>query len=604
MLARLVKAGKLPPVEERLPNNPVVVQPAERTGVYGGTWRAPLLGTSDVPWLRRTIGYEALTRWDPTGTKVVPSIAESFESSPDAREYTITLRRGMRWSDGAPFTADDLVFAYDEVLLNTDLMPVTRPAFVSGTKPAALTKVDDRTVRLTFDRPNATLPTMLAGTAGGDSGGLTQYPQHYMKQFHPKHSPDAEERAKDEGFDTWVEMFLAKGDPWVNKDLPRLHAWMLTGELGEGAQLRAERNPYYWKVDDRGRQLPYIDTVAFDVMTNLEAILLKATNGEFDFLTRHINTLSNKPVLGRGREDGDYDFVGMQTTFMNDMHIGLNLNHEDQTLRSIFQNKDFRIGLSHAINRQEMSVAVWQRQGTPWQAAPLEASRFYDEEMAHQYLEYDVDRANDHLDRAGLTKRDESGFRLRPDGKRLSFQVEIATPALVTFWVDGMGLVVDYWKEVGVDARIKNEDRTLFGERTAANKHDAYVWLGPGGLADEILKTYCYFPSVAVNQAWAVLWSQWFLSRGASGEEPPAAPKRQMELYWQLLEEPDEAKRDDLYRQILSIAKDEFYVIGTILTKDAYGIVRNNFHNVPEGIPDSDTFSTPALTNPEQYFIE
>ncbi len=599
-LAKLVKDGKLPKVSERLPKNPLVVRPTKDVGVYGGTFKSVMLNAADTPWLGRTVGYEALLRFDPTGTKVVPNIAEAVNASSDGREFTIKLREGMKWSDGKPFTADDIVFAMNDVLLNKEINPVTPDWITSDGKPATATKVDDVTVKVTFPKTNGLFYTKLAYTGGA----LTAFPRHYMEEFHKKYNSDVEALAKKEKLAGWVDLWGGKADGWANADLPTLRGWVVKNPLGKGNRVVVERNPYYWKTDPDGSQLPYIDAVNFDVISDAQVILLKATNGEIDMSSRHINTLPNKPILAKGREKGQYHFITLENTVMNDLVISLNLNHKNPVLRKIFQNKDFRIGLSHAINREEMIKSVFQRQGEPWQPSPDDRSEFYDEEFSKQYTEYDVDLANSFLDKAGLSKKDGEGFRLRPDGKRLIFQVEVASPALTPSWVDGTQMVTEFWRKVGVDAKTKNEDRTLFYERKdyPANEHDAGVWMGDGGLKIEVLEPRWYFP-FSTESIYAQNWQAWFNSFGKEGEKPPAAPLKQMQLYRQLIGTVDETEQKAIYKQILQIAKEQFYCIGTVRIPNTYGIVKDNLHNVPDNMPEASIMSTPALSNPEQWYF-
>ncbi|MGW5362200.1 ABC transporter substrate-binding protein [Actinopolymorpha pittospori] len=598
-LSTLVEQGKLPKLAERMPKIPLVVQNTESVGVYGGTWRSVLLNAADTSWLARTIGYETLLRWDTTGTKVIPNIAEGIEGSDDGREFRIRLREGMKWSDGQPFTADDLMFAYNDVMLNKEISPVVSDYITSDGVPAKLEKVDTHTVLVTFPKPNGLFYRKLAY-----QGALISYPRHYLEQFHKDHNPEAVRMAKEEKLTDWTDLFGARADRWANADLPTLCAWEIQNPLGTGNQVVAVRNPYYWKTDPNGSQLPYIDRVVFNVISDAQVILLRATAGEIDMSTRHINTLPNKPVLASGRGKGKYHFITLENTVMNDLVLSLNLNHKDPVLRQIFQNKDFRIGLSHAIDRPEMIKSVWQRQGVPWQAAPDDRSEFYDEEFATQFTAYDPDRANDHLDRVGLTRKDGEGFRLRPDGKRLVFQIEVASPAVTPSWVDGTEMVTEYWRKVGVDVRTKSEDRTLFYERKdpLANQHDAGVWSGDGGLKIEIVEPRWYFP-FSNESLYAVLWADWFSSRGKRGQKPSGATLRQMELYWQLTATVDVEQQKQLFREILKIAKEQFYCIGTVRIPNTYGIVKDNFYNVPNNLPESAVMNTPAPGNPEQWFI-
>lgn len=601
-LAERVKAGELPALEERLPAEPLVVEPIDRTGTYGGTWNTALLGPEDQAWLERTVGYEPLLRWNIEWTEPIPNVAESVDQSPDGNEFVIKLRDGLKWSDGEPLTADDLMFAYENVLLNTKLMPVTPTFLVNGGETAKLRKTDDLTVQVTFAEPNGLFLEQLALLGSGED--LITYPRHYLEAFHQDFTKSADADASEAGFESWTELLLARSESFQNADKPSVYAWILTKALGDGSTVSAERNPYYWKVDPDGRQLPYIDQVSMDVASDAEVILLKATNGELSFHTRHINGLANKPVLADSREKGNYDFVTLQSSFMNEVVVFLNLSHDNKVKREVFNNKDFRIGLSHAINRDEINTAVFQDVGEPWQAAPAPESKFYIEEFGTQYTEYDVDLANETLDRAGFAERNADGIRLGPDGKPISIDLEVVDPSILPGWLDVANLVVGYWKEVGVNARTRPEDRTLFAERTEANQHDAGVWVGPGGLGDETRRPFFYLPSIAFEQAFAPKWAQWYMSRGAQGEEPPAAAREQIELFWQFAETPDPDERDDLFQQIIEIAQEQFWVIGTVRVPEAYGILSNNFHNVPETIPESFDFATPAGTNPCQYFID
>jgi peptide/nickel transport system substrate-binding protein len=281
----------------------------------------------------------------------------------------------------------------------------------------------------------------------------------------------------------------------------------------------------------------------------------------------------------------------------------LNLTSRDPVKRDVFGSKDFRIGLSYAIDRAQIIGAVHARQGEPWQVAPNKGSEFYDEEMAKQYTDHDVDLANQHLDRAGLTERDGSGLRLGPDGKPVRFTVMVGSGAGKPHLADSLELVRGYWREVGIDVSVKPEDLTLFGERQLANQTDAAVWDGDGGL-DTIRTPAYYLPTGANNTSYAQGWAQWYQSGGASGEEPPAPVRRQFALYERLLVTPGAAQRSALMKQILAIAKQEFYAIGISTAVPGYGVVKENFHNMVPETFFAASFPYPGVTGPEQYFIE
>ncbi|SEE85603.1 ABC transporter substrate-binding protein [Ruania alba] len=605
-LAARVEAGDLPPVEERLPSAPSVVEPVDRVGIYGGSWRTAMLGAANSgAWVDFTIGGEYLVTFQPNTTDmtaqgVVANVAESFEYSDDSTQYTFTLREGMRWSDGEPLTADDIMFWYEAVFLNDDLYPAKTSWLTSAGEPVVVEKLDDYTVTFTFAQPNGLFLSKMAQE--GDQ--ITRSPKHYLSQFHPDYADDIDALIAEEGASSWVELFAAKGGTfdtrYNNPELPTLSAWVLDHGLNEDVQeFVATRNPYYWKVDPEGSQLPYIDTVNFPVYSDVEALTLNAINGELDFHFPNIGQSTNKPLFAENREDGNYDFISIERSHSVAPVIQLNLAHQDAVKREIFQNKDFRIGLSHAINRQAIIDAVYARQGEPYQASPRPSSEFYDEEMAHQYTEYDVDLANEFLDRAGYTETNGNGIRLGPDGNPISFEVEAMVQR--TPDVDSMQFVKDDWQAVGIEITIKSEDPSLYTERLNGNQHDAAVHFATGGL-NALVEPSMYFPFGPFSR-YALPWMQWYTSRGEAGEEPIEPVKRQMELYDELTTVADADRQKEILTEILQIAKEEFYTIGISLWADAFGIVKNDFHNVPENLVTG-AYPNPASTNPCQYFRE
>jgi peptide/nickel transport system substrate-binding protein len=609
----MVQAGDLPPVEERLPANPLVVEPFESLGQYGGTWRSALRGGQDNAWLTRILGYDFLVRWDPNWEEVIPNLAESFESNADATEYTFTLREGTKWSDGEPFTADDIVFWYEAVIANEDYV-ATHPVgswLMGGDEPVVVEKVDDYTVKFLFAEPNGLFLQRLATPSGAEP---TRYPEHYCSQFHGAYTEDLDELIAENEATDWVNLFELKcggipGAPyealWYNADLPTLYAWDITTPYGgNSTQVVAERNPYYWKVDTEGRQLPYIDRLVAEIGDDVQVLVLKAMNGEIDMQDRHIASLDNKAVFADNMETGDYHFFDTIPSSMNTNAIAFNLTHKDPVKREIFQNQDFRIALSHAINRQEIIDVVYVGQGEPYQLAPRPTSPFYNERLAKQYTEYDPDLANEMLD-AIYPDKNADGIRLGPDGNPIAFNVEVDATQLDR--VNVLELVKGYWEAVGIQANIVSEDRSLLYTRKNGNEHDVAVWGGDGGL-DVILEPRWYFPFS--DESWfAEAWVTWYNNPSGEGalaapEEPPAEAMRQMELYDQIKASGDPAEQAELMNEILEIAADQFYAIGISLNPPGYGIVKNNFHNVPSPHANAWLYPQPGPVNPPQFWIE
>ncbi len=595
MLAALVAAGTLPKLADRLPKNPMVVQIVDRLGSYGGTWRTAGVGVEDASsWMLQTMFYDNIVAWDSAFkgngsiSDVKPNLAESFTSNKEGTEYTFKLRQGIKWSDGKPFTADDVVFAVNDIQVHKDVTPSPSARFrgLDG-KPAKATKVDDFTVTITFPSPNG---LFLQGMCSA-GGHVLAAPKHYLQQFHGDYMTGTKPA-------DWVKAFAAKNNPFNNADRPTLTAWKVVTGVSSGSQAVAERNPYYWKTDTAGRQLPYLDKVVYSVVADAEVALAQALNGQIDLHSRTINTTRNKPVLADARQRSGFAFFEVKTGIMNHDEIMFNLTHKDPVKRQIFGNKDFRIGLSHAINRQELIDAVYAGQGKPWQVAPRPGSPFSDDAMGTQYTEYSVDKANQFLDKAGFAKSGQS--RLGPDGKPIEFVVLIPTNNPTS--AQAFEFIGRAWAAVGIKATVQSVDETLWFERTTAGNHDVSVGKGDGG-DNPILYPYRYIPFAPRTSHFATEWARWFESKGASGEKPPANVEKWQANYRQIQGITDSAEALKLMKEILAGLKEEFITIGTVLPIDGYGIVKNNVHNVPKSIPGDLTFPNLAAAHPEQFFM-
>jgi peptide/nickel transport system substrate-binding protein len=545
-------------------------------------------------------------RWTPDWSAVEPDMAESWDISPDGVTYTFHLREGMKWSDGKPFTSKDILFYMEDIYGNEELNPAGQQAhFKIGGKPAEVSAPDDNTIVFKFAGPNG---LFLQRVATPDLLGVFNTQAEYAKQFHPKYNDKADEEAKAAQFPSWVEQFQAKvtfGPGGVNArisniDLPTINGWVYKNAVGDGERVVTERNPYYWKVDPEGNQLPYIDRVIFEVVQDRDGLLLKALNGEIEMMDRNFNTLANKPVVVENAEKGGYRVYPETQSSSNTNAISLNLTHKNPVLNKVFNDKQFRIALSHAINRQEIIDTVYLGQGEAAQVAPLAGTEFYDEEMTKQYTEYDPEKAKQILTDAGY-KLGADGLWADAEGNPIKFVIESATG--VGDRADAMELVVQYWKAIGVGVELSVIERTLFYTRKEANDHDANVWGADGGIG-AVLEPRFIFPNGGESN-YGEGWQYWYNNpKDERAIEPPEAPKKQMELYDQLKAEPDAAKQTELFKQIVQIAKEQFYTIGVSTQPDLYGIVKNNFHNVPESMVSAYLYPTPAPSNPVQFFID
>jgi peptide/nickel transport system substrate-binding protein len=593
-LAAQVKEGKLPALAARMPKTPLVIKPGERLGTYGGVWRSALRGTNDQSYLRRLVSYDSLVRYDAEAKRIIPNLAESWTISPDDKSYTFKLREGIKWSDGANFTSDDIMYWYAaKVKKLTDGNRLD----VGTCAPQA---VNANTVKFDCAKPYGMLLDNLAGP-GGDE--LLSFPQHFMKQFH-QDTANAENLKKmmaDTKIVKWENLFALRGDSYKTAGKPTLAAWRVL-EPYTGTRVIFERNPYYWKIDTAGNQLPYLDRVSFEVAQDNEVLLLKGLNGEFDFHARHFNTLANKAVVFQNKERGKYDIVDMITTDANYMAIHLNLSHADPARRALFAKKDLRIGLSHAINRKEIIDLVFLGAGVPWQSAPRKESPFYHERLATQYTEYSVAKANEFLDKAGAPK-DASGQRM-VDGKPLAIRVSVRAdrPEMQ----QSLQLIQKHWAAVGVKLDLDVSERSLFRQRFNGNQHDAAADDVEVGGADFMSNPDNYVPMDNTSY-FGTGWYYWLDGRRGDAKahiEPPAAVKRAHELYVQAGQISEPVTRVRLIREMLDIAADQFYSIGIAKPTDFYGVVSRKMRNVPRKQIDSYSLAFPGPYAPEQFFIQ
>lgn len=600
VLDAAVASGELPPVAERLPANPLVITPVESVGTYGGTWHSALRGGLDNAWIGRTVAYDGLVRYDREWKEIIPNLAESWEVSEDSRTFTFKLRDGLKWNNGKPFTSADIAFAVELF---------GEPTYGAGTfmknpnNPVKVEIVDDTTFSFVFEKPNGVIMDELASINGLTIVSLNK---EYCSQFYPKYNENAAAEAKAAGFETW-ELWMTDRCSWAtetirwgNPELPMMNAWMIEEPLkGDSTRTTFVRNPYYWKVDTEGNQLPYIDRLEMRVSDSLEEITLMALNGEIDFQDRHIATVANQPIFFDGQEAGDYRLGENIPSNMNTLMLQFNFNHVDEKRRELFQNKDFRIGISHLIDRPEIIDVIFTGQGEPYQAAPRPESPFYDEEMAKQYTEFDPDAAAAAFEAAGLTKSGE--FYTFADGTPLKITIDMIS-SFRSEWVDMMELLQLQLEAGGIDIELNNIDRTLYYEKRPTGDYDAQIWQGDGGL--DVIQEPRYYLPANDESVWAYRWAQWFQgSRPEIAEEPADWAKEQMDLLNKLRSEGSPEARNELMKQILAISKENFPVIGVSLPGNGYYIAKNNMRNIAEPMLHAYLYPTPAPYDPFQWYF-
>jgi len=603
-LTEQVKGGKLPPVEQRLPEQPLVVPVVEKVGEYGGIWRRAFLGPADANNYVRVV-YDGLFRFSPDGADIEPKIALGAKASSDYKVWTILLRKGARWSDGAPFTADDILFWYKDVLLNKDLMPAV-PGWIRNTDGTAakVEKLDDYTVQFSYNEPATLFLTAVANQDGADGSYAMFLPAHYLKKFHAAYTPkdELDKQAQAASFKTWTELFLTRATPYLNPERPTMAAWSPVTRVSDQV-FTLKRNPYFVGVDKDGNQLPYIDEVRFTYFADQQALNLAAIGGNFDMQARHIQ-MTNYPVLKEQEKSGKYRVLTWPTFGGSDAVVNFNMTYSaDPEIGKLINTKDFRVALSIAINRDEIKESVFLGLGEARQGVPAPWHPYFPgKEWATKHTEFDRDRANKMLDAIGLTKRDAQGIRLMANGKPATIELSVV-PAFGA-WPDVAQLIAKDWEAVGIRTVVQIRERALHFKLNDANELMASIW-NEDTTAFPFTGNAKFDPRVTPILTLGPLYTRWLLSGGKEGVEPIEPVKRIM----QLVDTARTVGRDgqiQAAQELFRIWADNVFEIGTVgLTPMVQGVVvvNSRLHNVPTTVGNDWPLRTPGNTRTEQYFF-
>lgn len=608
-LAKRVAEGEFPPIEERLPVEPLVVPTIERIGQYGGIWKRGFIGPIDRQNIDR-IMHDHLIYYDLDGQTLMPHIAKGWEMSEDGTTFTFHLRKGMKWSDGMPFTAEDFIFAYEDLTLNDELNPAKAGYMKVAGKLCRINKIDNYTVRYTFHKPNFSFIEKVASlTVGGQSA--RQYncplyaPRHYLKQFLPKYVSRVEMDRKVEAYEmeSWVALFIRMSRLHENPDLPVVGPWKtvtpITGDI-----FSLERNPYYFAVDTEGNQLPYIDRIEMTLVEDIEVFNMRVISGAVDMQHRHV-LLDKVPVLKAAAKKGNYRVLLWPGLGGSDAAIFVNQTWQgDPEIEKWLRNRDFRIALSLGIDREEINESIFLGIGEPRPFITLPGNRFYPgPEYEKKYAERDLAKANAILDRIGLERRSNNGTRLRTDNNKPLIMTLAVLSRTFLNW-EGIGeLVVNHWKDIGINLHLKVEERSLFSRRNNTNEHQLSMF-GPAAvnpwayprITVPIIREAPFGPAVGI----------WYETDGEKGIAPTGSLKRMIEIFDQGNGVSVE-KRAELGKELWRIHADNLFAIGIIGNSAAYNgvtVVKNNFRNVPDVAPNSSAHQNPGIARPEQFFFE
>lgn len=599
MLLDMVKSGSLPPLDERLPSSPGVLFTNDGIGKHGGTMRRGFTGVSDR-WGPTKLNDRALVWFD---NKLVQQarLAESWEVSDDATTWTFYLRKGIKWSDGEPFTSEAIKWRLDNEYFNETLSPTTPSTFATGKDKVQAEHIfpDEYTWTVKFAAPNA---VFILGRGRADYW----YPGHYMKQYHMELTDDKaalEKEVADAGFDSWTSYWTDNRSQWyLNPDMPRVAPWVAKGTLNLEL-FPMERNPYFFATDAEGQQLPYIDSVTHRLYDQPDVFNMWIVNGEIDFQARHVS-IGNYTLFKENEANGDFQvLLGISAG-----HVCINCNHttKEPRLREFIQDLNVRIALSLCVNRDELNELVYDGLLTPRQYSPIEMSPQYYAKQADAYIEYDPDKANQLLDDAGYSEKDADGFRKWKDGsgETISFTIE-GTAQPGTQDEDAVQRIVQYYADVGIKCAYKGVERSLYQEHYAANDIEMAYWGGDRTvlpLVAPIIWT-CRQP----DRPWGAAWALWDRDpTDPNGEEPPAGHWVWdiWALWDKIVAEPDPDKETQLFFQILDIWAEQLPQIGYLGQSPAPIIVKNGFRGYLAGFPVDDPTGDEHLLQTETYYWE
>lgn len=579
-LAEQVKAGTLPPVDQRLPETPLVVdlagQPDKAPGRYGGTLRT-LMGRAKDTRMLVVYGYARLVGYDADWT-LKADILESYEVE-DGRIFTFHLRKGHKWSDGEPFTSEDFRYYWEDVLNNEEMSPGGLPRFllVDGEGPT-FEVIDETTVRYTWAKPNREFLPMLAGARPE----YMYQPAHYLKQFHAKYTDPKTLKARVAEADqrNWVALHFKKSHQYKNDDpdLPTLQPWMLVTRP-PASRFEFKRNPYYYRVDSNGLQLPYIDTVAFTVV-NSKLIPAKTAAGDSDLQARGLG-FENYAILKQGEQHHHYKVLLWTSAAGAEMALYPNLNTNDPVWRKVMRDVRVRRALSLAIDRHEINQTIYFGLADEGGNTVLKDSPLYDAKRAKAWTQFDLKQADKLLDEAGLDKRDDRGIRLLPDGQ--PFEIIVETAGEDPTETDVLQLVRDTWRKIGVKLHIKPLQREVWRNRIFAGSTVMSIWKGlENGVPVPSMAPHELAPTQQMQYEWPK-WGQYRETHGQAGEPVDMEPAAELSKAYEAWEAAtDDEARAGIWRKMLDIYADNVFTIGIVRAVPQPVVVSNRLHNVPK----------------------
>jgi peptide/nickel transport system substrate-binding protein len=580
------------PVKEDI----MVEKVTEEIGKYGGDWKMPWSGPNDR-WAVGMPTEEALFRFNKDGSAVEPNVAKGFEVNKDSTEFTIYLRKGMKWSDGMPFTADDVLFYWEHMLTKETFGKKIYDAYysvdpVTGEKALAkVTKIDDYTFKVVHKYPSV----MFLERVAIDNKWFFA-PAHFQKTILPEFvgQEKALEIAKKWGFEDVKSFLVATGYYyWINPQIPTLRAWVAKNDPNSD-QFIMERNPYFWKVDSEGNQLPYMDRIVATKVQDPAQRLLGTLAGDYNLLNFDFKDFT---VLKENEKKAGFRVLSWTSPSWSSAGIQLNQTIPDPNLRKLFQDIRFREALSVAVDRKEISEIVTNGLGAPVQASVPEGLVGFQKGWSDQWSKFDVNRANQLLDELGLTKRDKNNFRLNADGSDLTITVIEGSTSSATF----LELVKKYYQAVGIKMDVKVVDQGTQQELKYSNKI-------PATTENISLVNVAFRPDTLVPlrvlTPWFGHYGLYTSSNGKEGVKPEGDIALILD-YWNKIKSSTSKEEINKWgNEISKLHQKNQWVIGYAGPTPTLVIASNKLGNVPKNLVNSDEFRGIGHAHPSQFYIK
>ncbi|MBY8977225.1 ABC transporter substrate-binding protein [Rhodobacteraceae bacterium NNCM2] len=578
-VGRIQPAGDLPPIEQRIPAEPLIVDLEARgrvPGVNGGMVRMFISRARDVRYMA-AYGYARLVGYIDDYT-IAPDLLRDFEVLEHGKQIVLRLRRGHRWSDGAPFTTEDLRYWWEDVAQNRELSPAGPPVeiLVDG-RPPKVDVIDEVTISYTWDAPN---PRFLVALAQARPMYIYR-PAHFMKQYHKKYADPAElKKQMGDKHRTWAELHnrmdnLYKFD---NPKLPVLQPWYNTSRKN-GQRYVLKRNPFYHRIDRQGRQLPYVDTFELEVAA-AGLIPLKTSNGEAGLQSRSLG-FPDAPILKQNQKAHGFTTRLWRSGAASEVAIYPNLTYLDPVWRKLMRDVRFRRALSLGVSRKAVNKVLYYGLAEERAVAALEESPFFNPEYATAWARFDPEEANALLDEIGLTERNSAGIRLLPDGRPMEIVIETAGERREV--ADTLELVVATWAKLGVRLLVRPLDRDILRNRAYAGRSMMVAWYGwNNGVPTPDAVPLELAPVDQSNFAWPI-WGQHYQTKGDMGQAPDLeAANRLLALFKKWTDAYTTEEKADAWREMLKIHAEQVFSIGTVSRAPVPVVANAKLMNVPD----------------------